>query len=44
MREFALSGTAVWALLIVSLIVTLASARRRYRAVCGKYEGQALPH
>jgi len=44
MREFALSGTAVWALLIVSLIVTLASARRRYRAVCEKYENQALPH
>ena len=44
MREFALSGTAVWALLIVSLIVTLVSARSRYRAVCEKYENGALRH
>ena len=44
MRDFAMSGTAVWALLIVSLIVTLASARKRYRAVCEKYEREALPH
>jgi hypothetical protein len=44
MRDFAQSGTAVWALLIVSLIVTLASARSRYRAVCEKYRSEALPH
>jgi hypothetical protein len=43
MRDLALTGTGVWSLLILSLIVTLAAARKRYRAVCERYEKGALP-
>jgi hypothetical protein len=43
MRDITLTGFATWGLLLASLIVVLAAARKRYREIRAHYEHDSLP-